>query len=282
MPFGLTNAPATFERLMDGLFSDVTWRSVLVYLDDIIVHSRTIEDHIEHLRLVFSRLRAAGLKLSPKKCTFFQPRVHYLGHVVGRDGLEPDPQKLLAVKEWPVPENKRQVRAFLGLCSYYRKFVESFSTVARPLHELTEQRFKFCWNENAQQSFAVLKNKLISAPILSFPNDTDPFVLDTDASNCGVGAVLSQVQDGQERVIEYFSKTLQKAERNYCVTRKELLAVVLATKHFHHYLFGRQFLLRTDHASLRWLYNFKEPEGQTARWLERLQQYDMKYNTAEV
>lgn len=275
MPFGLTNAPATFERLMDGLFSGIAWRSVLVYLDDVIVHSRTESEHLDHLKAVFSRLREAGLKLSPKKCNFFQTRVHYLGHVVGRNGLETDPQKLSAVKEWPIPINKKQVRSFLGLCSYYRKFVENFSTIAHPLNKLTEERNKFQWNADTQQSFEHLKEKLLSPPILAFPDESKPFILDTDASNCAVGAVLSQVQDNKELVIEYYSKSLQKAERNYCVTRRELLAVVLATKHFHHYLFGRKFVIRTDHASLRWLYNFKEPDGQIARWLERLQQYDM-------
>jgi hypothetical protein len=164
----------------------------------------------------------------------------------------------------------------LGLCTYYRRFVPDFSHIAKPLHRLTEKGQQFHWSPECENAFLTLKRNLVSAPILSYPNPDQTFIIDTDASNTGMGAVLSQVQDGVEKVIAYFSKTLSKPERNYCATRKELLAIVTSIDHFHHYLYGRNFLLRTDHAALRWLLNFKTPEGQLARWIQKLQQYDFE------
>ncbi|GFW72910.1 retrovirus-related Pol polyprotein from transposon 412 [Trichonephila clavipes] len=165
------------------------------------------------------------------------------------------------------------LRSFLGLCTYYRKFVKGFSNIARPLHKLTESKQKFQWAKECEDSFLQLKEALTSSPILIYPQPDKPFILDTDASNESVGAVLSQEKDGQERVVAYWSKCLSKPERNYCVTRKELLAIVKAIEHFHHYLYGQKFLLRTDHASLTWLMNFRNTEGQVARWIQRLNEY---------
>ena len=167
------------------------------------------------------------------------------------------------------------VRSFLGTCSYYRKYIKSFGEIAKPLYGLTEHSRLFEWNEKAEIAFQTLKEKLMSSPILAYPNENDPFILDCDASGIGLGAVLSQNQEGHERVISYFSKTLGKAERNYCVTRRELLAIVSAIKHYHHYLVGKKFLVRTDHGALRWLLSFKNPEGQVARWIELLGNYHL-------
>lgn len=168
-----------------------------------------------------------------------------------------------------------EVRSFLGLCSYYRRFIRDCASEAKPLHRLIEKGRKFQWTKEAQDAFEILRNRLISAPILSLPDISKPFILDTDASNWSIGAVLSQEIDGKERVIAYASSTLSNAEKRYCVTRKELLAVVHFIKHYRHYLYGRRFLLRTDHGSLRWLLKFKNPEGQLARWLEVISTYDM-------
>ncbi|GFS52646.1 retrovirus-related Pol polyprotein from transposon 412 [Trichonephila clavipes] len=187
-------------------------------------------------------------------------------------GVRTDPEKVSAVKNWKRPENLRELRSFLGLCTYYRKFVKGFSNIARPLHKLTESKQKFQWTKECEDSFLQLKEALTSSPILIYPQPDKPFILDTDASNESVGAVLSQEIDGQERVIAYWSKCLSKPERN-CVTRKELLAIVKAIEHFHHYLYGQKFLLRTDHASLTWLMNFRNTEGQVARWIQRLNEY---------
>ncbi|GBN12405.1 Retrovirus-related Pol polyprotein from transposon 297, partial [Araneus ventricosus] len=276
MPFGLCNAPATFERLMGTVLRGLSSEACLVYLDDIIIVGRTFEEHLSNLRKVFQRLQNANLKLSPKKCRFFQKEVTYLGHVISAEGVKTDPGKIKAVVDWPRPETIHDLRSFLGLCTYYRRFVKNFSTIARPLHKLTETKSNFNWTEECEKSFNSLKQALTSSPILTYPRTDKDFILDTDASNEGIGAVLSQNIGNEERVIAYFSKSLGKPERNYCVTRKELLAIVKSIEHFHHYLYGQKFLLRTDHASLRWLLNFKEPEGQIARWIQRLQEYDFE------
>ena len=175
-------------------------------------------------------------------------------------------EKTKAVCEWPVPKNVKEVRSFLGLCSYYRKFIFHFANIARPLHKLTEKNQSFVWTEECQMAFENFKQALTNTPILAYPRNEDSFILDTDASNTCMGAVLSQIQDGKEKVIAYYSKAFSRTERKYCVTRRELLAVVASIKHLHHYLYGRHFLVRSDHGALRWLLNFKNPEGQIARW----------------
>ena len=273
MPFGLCNAPATFERLMEKILSKLSWKICMVYLDDIIIMSKTYDEHIQNLELVFRRLQEANLKMNPKKCKFLQTEVTYLGHIVSEKGIGTDPSKIECVQTWPTPKNVRDIRSFLGLCSYYRRFVHKFADIAKPLHKLTEKSEQFVWTDDCQAAFDKLKRALTSSPILSYPQRQGLYILDTDASNTGMGAVLSQVQEGHEKVICYYSKVFSSAERRYCVTRRELLAVVQSIKHFHHYLYGQTFKVRTDHGALRWLLNFKNPEGQIARWLESLSSY---------
>lgn len=276
MPFGLCNAPATFERLMEMVMSGMPKQALLVYLDDLIVHADGFDQELSNLRDTFTRLRNAGLKLSPKKCHLFKRETSFLGHIVSAKGLATDPEKATAVVNWPQPRNTTDVRSFLGLCAYYRRFVKDFAIVARPLYELTGKNRKFLWSIECGEAFNKLKLLLTNPPILRFPNLHKEFVLDTDASQTGIGAVLSQVDGEEEYVLAYFSRLLSKAERRYCTTRRELLAIVKSLTHFHPYLYGHKFTLRTDHASLRWLVNFRDPEGQLARWLQRLQQYDFK------
>ena len=274
MPFGLCNAPASFERLMEQVLAGLQYDRCLVYLDDIIVAGKTIEETVENFEKVLARLRSAGLKLKPSKCTLFAKSVHYLGHVVSSEGISCDPEKVVCVKEWPVPKNVHDVRSFLGLAGYYREHIDSFSGIAEPMFYLTRKGVKFHWSEACQDAFQKLKEALTSAPVLAYPDPKKEYILDTDASLFGMGAVLSQVHDGQERVVAYASKTLNRAQRNYCTTRRELLAVVTFVKHFRHYLYGTKFLIRTDHASLRWLTNFRDPEGVLARWLTTLETYN--------
>lgn len=274
MPFGLCNAPATFQCLMDLVLAGLQWSSCLVYLDDVIVTGKTFTEHLQHLETVFDRLREAKLKLKPSKCAFCRSEVAFLGHIVSADGVITDPTKVDKVKNWPLPTSRREVQQFLGLANYYCRFIKDLATIAKPLHKLTEKTARFQWTQQCQEAFDELRHKLTTTPVLAFPDYSRPFVLETDASVTGLGAVLSQVDDeGREHVIAYASCTMSKAERQYCVTRKELLAVVTFIHHFRPYLIGRKFTLRTDHGCLTWLSNFKHPEGQMARWLEKLQEY---------
>ena len=249
--FGLCNAPATFERLIEAVLRGLPWDICLVYLDDIIVYARSF-DHLVHLRCVLERLREANLKLNPKKCALFRTKVTYLGYVLSEKGISADPVEVKAVKNWPQPRNIHNVRSFIGLCTYYCRFVPGFSSLAEPLHLLTEKNAVFQWTEQCNKAFQTLKELLTQAPILAYPDFEKPFILDTDASDVAIGATLSQIIDSVEHPIGYFSRTLTGPEKKYCVTRRELLAVVQATSHFHPYLYGHHFTIRTDHASLQW------------------------------
>ena len=274
MPFGLMNGPATFQRLMDLVLAGLQWSHCLVYLDDVIILGKNFQKHLTNIQQVLQRMREAGLKVKPSKCELFRRVVCFLGHIISEKGIATDPAKTEKVASWPTPTNCRHVQQFLGFASYYRRFVQNFATIAKPLHRLTEKNSRFKWTEECQHAFDILREKLIYPPVLVFPDFSKEFILDTDASNSGIGAVLSQIQqDGSERVVAYASRVLTKAERKYSVTRKELLAVVVFISYFRQYLLGRSFLLHSDHGSLMWLRNFRNPEGQLARWLEKLQQF---------
>ena len=273
MPFGLCNAPATFQRLMEQVLAGLHWTTCLVYLDDIIVFSRTIDDHLSKLREVFIRLKEAGLKVKPPKCHLLQRSVRYLGHVLSGKGIETDPGKVRCVADWPTPTCPKELKQFLGLSSYYRRFVQGFAQIAAPLYALTDKK-SWDWSTECGEAFMELKKRLITSPILILPRFHLDFILDTDASGEGLGAVLSQVVEGRECVIAYASRVLSRTEKKYCATRREMLALVWATRYFRPYLYGKSFTVRTDHNSLRWLHNFKEPEGQVARWLELLSEFE--------
>ena len=216
------------------------------------------------------RFRNANLKINPTKCEFFRTRVPFLGHIISKDGLEADTVKVRAVKAFPVPNNPTEGKSFLGLCSYYRRYVKDFAAIARPIHAGSDSAPEFQWTPEAQESFDASKHKLTSTPILAFPPMKEPFILYTDASLTAMGAVLAPVQNGLERAICYASKALTKAQTRYSATKSELLAVVHFTRHFKHYLLGQKFLIVTDHRALQWLHNFKNPDALTARWLEKL------------
>ena len=273
MPFGLCNAPSTFQRAMEFVLRGLQWEIVLIYLDDIIVTGTSVLDHLKNLQDVLQRLEDHGLKLKPQKCKFFQTKVSFLGHVVGEEGVATNPNLVKDVQEWPVPKTRKELQSFLGLTNYYRKFIPNYAVIATPLQHLLKKDIAFEWGEIHDRAFCQLKEKLTSAPILAYPSD-GTFILDTDASDCSIGAVLSQESDGVEKVVAYASKTLSSTQKRYCVTRKELLAIVVFTNQFRHYLMGKHFIIRTDHGSLAWLFRFKQPNGQLARWLEELSQYD--------
>ena len=279
MPFGLRNAPATFERLMERVLANIPLQTALVYLDDILIPGRTFNHNLTNLRQVFHRLRAAKLKLTSQKCMLLQREVKFLGHIIGSTGVSTDPEKTRAIETWPTPTNLSELWCSLGLCSYYRRFVKGFADIARPLHQLTGKGVPFEWSSEAGNAFTHLKSCLATTPVLCFPLPDAPFTLDTDASGHAIGAVLSQVQESQERVVAYYySRTMNRTEEQYCVTRKQLLAIAEAVKHFHPYLYGHHFTIRSDHAALQWLLKFRNPEGQIARWIQRLQEYDFQVN----
>src|SRR4051812_4813706 len=242
MPFGLTNAPATFQRMMNRVFMKINGDFIVVYLDDLNIYSRNFNEHLIHLREVFERLRNVGLKLKRKKCFFFKKELAFLGHIVSEKGIHPDPDKVAAVKNQPVPTNLRELRQFLGLASYYRKFIQGFGEIAAPLNQLMKKEITYEWKVEHQNAFEYLKKRLCEAPILAHPNFDKPFTIMTDASALGLGAVLSQLDDnGREVVIRYASCRTNQAEQSYAATNLECLGVVWAVGYFRKYVAGTRF-----------------------------------------
>src|SRR5215213_10528082 len=277
MPFGLCNAPGTFQRLMNFVLQDYLGKFVAVYLDDIIIYSGTFEQHVDHLQLVFQALRTATLKIKLKKGFFCFPNITFLGHIVGRNGISPDPAKVEKIKNFSEPTNLKDLRGALGLFSYYRKFVKDFSRIAKPLLKLLKKDTPFEWTNKQQNAFDFLKQRLMEAPILQYPNFTKPFQIYTDASGTGFGAVLSQLNDEKkECVIAYASRSLNKAECNYGITDQECLAIVWAVRHFEQYLGLLPFKVITDHSALKFLQTAEMPTGKRARWIMYLQQFEFK------
>ena len=277
MPFGVQGGPATFQRLMDRLLCGLEYRIALAYLDDIIVFGKDIMQCIERLEMVFARLRDANLKLKPSKCELFKLELLFLGYIVSGEGIKCDPKKIDVIRNWCRPCTRRQVRCFLGTVNYYHRFIEGYSETARPLYQLTSKRNKFEWTQECQIAYEMLRFKLICAPIMAYPRSEGQYILDTDASGHAIGAVLSQMQSDddappEERVIAYGSRMLNTAEQHYCTRRREMLAIVTFVKVFRSYLYGRKVLIRTDHASLKYLKTMKDPADQFARWIERLEE----------
>ncbi|UYV69112.1 hypothetical protein LAZ67_6002474, partial [Cordylochernes scorpioides] len=275
MPFGLCNAPATFERMMDKILKGLKWTMALCYLDDIVVYSKSFNEHLHRLEIILQCLDKAELRLNPKKCLFGTKRIRVFGHLVDSKGIYPDPEKIEAIARFPTPRSITDVRSFIGLCSYYRRFIENFAEKAAPLHEVLKKDNKFTWNSGQQDAFDSLKKALMSEPVLAYFEEQLPTELHTDASGYGIGAVLVQINDGKERPVGYASRTLSKAERNYSTTERECLAAIWAINKFRPYLFGREFVIVTDHHALCWLSNLKDPTGRLVRWALKLQEYNV-------
>ena len=280
MPFGLVRAPRTFQRLMDKVIEGLEFNSALAYLDDVIVFGSTIDETMNRMIVVLDRLRSANLKLKAKKCLLFATRVKYLGHVISEEGVSTDPEKVRDIVNWHTPKTIKQTRSFLGMVNYYSRFVPKLAEIAHPLHQVTKKNAKFNWTEQCQTAFNKLKEKLASAPIMAYPTRTEKFILDTDASDLGYGAVLSQMQrqsngEVQEKVIAYASKKFNDRESKYCARRRELLAIVKMVKHFDVYLRGPTFLIRTDHASLKYIKTVQPTSvpAQFFRWIMSLEEY---------
>ena len=255
----------------------LTFKSCLVFIDDVIIISKTFDEHLSHLTTVFQRIRSAGLKLKPSKCHFAAPKVHYLGHIISKDGVSVDPEKVELIKNFPTPKNQTNVRAFLGISGFYRRFCHDYAKIATPLNELLKSDIPFAWNPDAEKAFITLKEKLITTPILAFPDFKKTFLLYTDASNKAIGYILGQKDDeGREHVIAYGGRALQNAELKYGITEKETLALVSAIKHFRVYLMHNKFIAITDHSAIKYLKDTKDPTGRLGRWALFLQSFDFE------
>ena len=275
-PQGLATSSSGYQRACNLAFSKQLGKFVYAYIDDLVVFSTDFDQHLEHLRELLEQVEATGFKLGLEKCQFAQKTVKYLGHVVDATGIRVDPDKTAAIAEMSPPTNAKGVRRFLGCCSYYRKFIRNFAGIASPLTELTKKNKKFCWNDECQTSFDILKDRLTSAPVLAFPDYTKKFKLHCDASKISVGAVLNQQTDDGERAIGYFSRKLKNGELNYSVTEVEALAVFEGVKFFAPYLWGCSFDIYTDHSALRYIFKYKNSIPRVARWSMYLA--DFNYN----
>ena len=276
MPFGLCNAPATFQRMIDLLLAGFSWEFVMAYIDDIIIFSVTFVLHLKHLQLVFDKLIKVRLHLKLIKCQFCRFQFLYLGHLVSRFGVATDPSKIIAIKSAPAPTNLTELRSWISIMGYYRRFVRDFSRIAAPLRKLLKKDQEFKWCDAQQNAFVKLRNALISAPILIFPDFTKQFRLDTDGSKFGLGIVLSQQSSTSKlyHVVAYGSRATNSNEANYSAPKLELLAVLYGCEHFRPYLLGRRFLLVTDHRALLWLVSTPKPPATLARWILRLSEFD--------
>ena len=274
LPFGLSGAPASFQRAMHLVLHGLFWKSVIVYLDDINVLGETFQETLDNLKVVFGRFRQYGLKLKPRKCCLFRKEATFLGRKISENGVEITDEHISAVKSWPQPKNHKDLERFLGFVNYHREFLIGMAGRTACLYALTGTKAKWTWSEEHHQAFEALKTALTTPPVLGFPNASDLFILDTDASDLAIGAELSQLQNDKERVISYASRVLNDKQRRYCTTRKELLAAVVFTRHYAHFLLGRRFIIRTDHASLTWIMRFRQTGGQLSRWLEELARYN--------
>ncbi|GJS25859.1 reverse transcriptase domain-containing protein [Tanacetum coccineum] len=270
MPFGLTNAPAVFMDLMNRVCKPYLDKFVIVFIDDILIYSKNKQEHEEHLKIILELLKKEELYAKFSKCEFWIPKVQFLGHVIDSEGIHVDPAKIESIKDWASPKSPTEIRQFLGLAGYYRRFIEGFSKIAKPMTKLTQKKVKFEWGDKQETAFQLLKQKLCSAPILALPEGSEDFIAYCDASKKGLGAVLMQ----REKVISYASRQLKIHEKNYTTHDLELGAVVFALKIWRHYLYGTKCTVYTDHKSLQHILDQKELNMRQRRWLELLSDYD--------
>ena len=284
MPFGLVNAPATFQRIMDMALEEEKWKFVVIYLDDVIIYSKSEKEHAEHVRIVQEKLSKIGMIFNKEKCKFFQKEIRVLGHVVSEDGIKPDEERVRAIKQFKVPETKRELMSFLGLVGYCRKFIKDLSIISKPLYDLLKESvsktdfIRLIRSPEIIRVMEEVKKSIADDALLALPTSKDKFILTTDASCIGIGAVLSQVQNNQEKVISYYSSLHNAAQKNYSTTEQELLAVVSAIDYFRPYLIGNKFELRTDHKALVYLFKCKDLKTRLMRWSLKLQEYQVEIN----
>lgn len=274
LPFGLKNAPATFQRCMNFIMRDLLKGTCLIYLDDIIVYSVSLQEHLDKLGKVFQRLREANLKISLDKCEFLKHSIKYLGYLVTNQGLRPDPDKVSAIQRIKLPTDQKQIKSFLGLIGYYRRFIPNFAKITKPMTECLKKGHKIdTSNGEYQRAFQTCKEILSNPPLLQYPEFNQQFTVTADASEYAIGAVLSQGPKGRDKPVCYASRTLSSTECKYSTIEKELLAIIYATKQFRPYLWGSKFILITDHKPLIWLHNLREPNAKLERWRFKLQEF---------
>jgi hypothetical protein len=272
MSFGLTNAPAYFMYLMNSVFMRELDKFVVVFIDDILVYSKNEDEHTEHLHIVLQRLRDHRLYAKLSKCEFWLREIKFLGHTISQDGISVDPEKVREVMDWKPPTTVRQIRSFLGLAGYYRRFIPDFSRIAKPMTELLKKGVKYDWSQKCEDAFHTLRQHLTTAPVLAQPDNTKPFEVYCDASGTGLGCVLMQ----DNRVIAYASRALRPHEQNYPTRDLELAVVVHALKIWRHYLMGAHFNIYTDHKSLKYIFTQADLNMRQRRWLELIKDYDLE------
>lgn len=282
---GLCNSPSSFQRLVDIAFRPLINKFLVCYIDDLNIYSNNHEEHLEHIRRVFECCRVAQLTFNPSKCKFFKTSLKFLGYIVTSEGLKTDPVKLEKIANLPLPKTITDVRSFIGICSYYRRFVPNFAAIARPLHEQTKKENKKPWSEETTLAFETLKKALITAPVLMRPDFSKEFVLVTDASIKGLSCILTQLDDkGCEHPIAYLSRAVNKEEANYGISKLECLAVIFGVKACRPYLLGNHFTIITDHSAIKGLLNTKNPSRILMRWINLLSEYryTVKYRPGRV
>lgn len=279
MPFGLTSAPATYQRMMANLLGRFLYRFAMVFIDDVIVYSKTREEHLIHLKLVMEEFKKAKLKLKFKKCKFGASMVEYLGHTISADGVSPHAHNVDKILGFPTPRNADHVRSFLGTAGYYRRFIDCYADIATPLTNMLKKNQAFQWGKEEDVAFRILQERLSTSPVLAYPDREQVQILTTDASNKGISAILSQSPDGTEeleQVVSYNSRTLRSSEENYSTVHQEALAIVWAIDKYRHYLRGRPFKLRTDNAAVAFIMTPNKPSPKLSRWAAGLMEYDFE------
>ena len=270
MPFGLTNVPAIFQTLVNDVLGDMINKFVFVYLDDILIFSQDARSHQGHIRKVLQHLLENRLFIKAEKCSFSCTSTTFLGYIISAESIAMDPEKVRAGEQWPNPTDRKALQRFLGFANFYRHFIGNYSSIAAPLTLLTSTKVRFAWGPEAEEAFNILKGGFTSAPILVHPDPDSQFIVEVDASNTGVGAVLSQRSAGDAKVhpCVFYSHRLSPAERNYDIRNKELLPVKLAIQEWRQWLEGARvpFLVWTDHKKLEYLHSAKRLNSRQARW----------------
>ena len=282
MPFGLCNAPATFQRLMDSVILPEYRDFIETYIDDLMTHSSTFDDHLKHLEVLLNALRKHKLVVKLSKCKFAQKEVKFLGHVIAQNSIKTNPEAVEAIKAWQHPSDSGKkavtaVRSFLGMAGWYRKFIPRFADIARPLFNLTKKDAKWEWTPECQSAFEQIRDSLTAAPVLAVADPNKPYILHTDASDHAMGAILMQDdENGEPHPIAYASKTFNDAQKNYDTTEREALAIIWALQHFNTYCEGHKYTLLTDHAALSYIRNNTNTSKRIHRWQVLLQGYDLQ------